>query len=145
MKKVFSKEKFIEDRRSDGLSEEDIQKHLNRWANKCEGLTLEEMLSRGCYADHDWLIEVPDDEELIYEKLKEENEELKLELNSYRQAILQDKEMLGLKEQNQKYKEVIDKVIDLLDNHQNNLYSKQARETLDDDIEIALKILKEVE
>lgn len=50
-----------------------------------------------------------------------------------------------LEQENQKYKEVIDKAIDLLDNYQNNLYSKKARETLDDDIEMALDILKEVE
>ncbi len=50
-----------------------------------------------------------------------------------------------LQQENQKYKEVIDKAIDLLDNYQNNLYSKKARETLDDDIEMALDILKEVE
>ena len=48
-------------------------------------------------------------------------------------------------EENKKYKEVIDKAISLLDNYQNNLYSKKEREGLDDDIEISLKILKEVE
>lgn len=36
----------------------------------------------------------------------------------------------------------IDKVIELLDNYQNNLYSKTAREILDDDIETAIKLLK---
>lgn len=36
-----------------------------------------------------------------------ENQELKLELSGYRQAVLNNKEMLGLKEQKQK--EVIDK------------------------------------
>ena len=43
--------------------------------------------------------------------LQQENQELKLELSGYRQAILKDKEMLGLKEENQKHKEVIDKAI----------------------------------
>ena len=43
-------------------------------------------------------------------ELQQENQELKLELSGYRQAILNDKEMLGLKEENQKYKEVIDKL-----------------------------------
>ena len=43
--------------------------------------------------------------------LQKENQELKLESSGYRQAILDDKEMLGLKEENQKYKEVIDKAI----------------------------------
>ena len=46
----------------------------------------------------------------LTEKYAEENQELKLELSGYRQAILKDKEMLGLKEENQKYKEVIDKL-----------------------------------
>ena len=48
------------------------------------------------------------------ELLEKENQELKIELSGYRQAILNDKEMLGLKEQNRKYKEIIDKVIDKL-------------------------------
>ena len=47
-------------------------------------------------------------------ELQEENQELKLELSGYRQAILNDKEMLGLKQENQKYKEVIDKITDLI-------------------------------
>lgn len=46
---------------------------------------------------------------------------------------------------NQKYKEVIDKAIKILDNYQNNLYSKSDREFLDDDIERSITILKEVE
>ena len=46
--------------------------------------------------------------------------------------------------ENQKYKEVIDKAIETLDNYQNNLYSKSAREFLDDDIERTITILKEV-
>ena len=39
----------------------------------------------------------------IFNLLKE-NQELKLELSGYRQAILNNKEMLGLKEQNDKLK-----------------------------------------
>lgn len=35
-----------------------------------------------------------------------------------------------------------DKAIEILENRQNNLFTKEARKTLDDDIEIALKILK---
>ena len=49
--------------------------------------------------------------------LQQENQELKLELSGYRQAILDDKEMLGLKEKNQKYKEVIDKAIEFIYAH----------------------------
>ena len=40
--------------------------------------------------------------------LKEENQELKLELSGYRQAILNNKEMLGLKEQNEKLKKQLE-------------------------------------
>ena len=45
----------------------------------------------------------------------QENKELQLELSGYRQAILNDRQMLGIKEQNKKYKEVIDKAISLLE------------------------------
>lgn len=38
------------------------------------------------------------------EMIEEENQELKLELSGYRQAILNNEEMLGLKEQNEKLK-----------------------------------------
>lgn len=39
-----------------------------------------------------------------YVDLQQENQELKLELSGYRQAILEDKDMLGLKEKNQELK-----------------------------------------
>ena len=41
-------------------------------------------------------------------KLQQENKELKLELSGYRQAILKDKEMLGLKEENDKLKKQLE-------------------------------------
>lgn len=41
-------------------------------------------------------------------KLLQENQELKLELSGYRQAILNNKEMLGLKEQNEKLKKQLE-------------------------------------
>ena len=53
-------------------------------------------------------------------------------------------EMENWKEESQKKKEAIDKAIETLDNYQNNLYSKSAREFLDDDIERTITILKEV-
>ena len=53
-------------------------------------------------------------------------------------------EMENWKEESQKKKEVIDKAIEILDNYQNNLYSKSARKFLDDDIERTITILKEV-
>lgn len=42
------------------------------------------------------------------EKLVKENQELKLELSGYRQAILNNEEMLGLKEQNEKLKKQVE-------------------------------------
>ena len=35
-----------------------------------------------------------------------------------------------------------DKATEILENHQNNLFTKEARKTLDDDVEIALNTLK---
>ena len=46
--------------------------------------------------------------------LQQENQELKLELSGYRQAILNDKEMLSLKEENQELKKVINKAIEYI-------------------------------
>lgn len=54
-------------------------------------------------------------------------------------------EVKVLEQQCKKYKELIDKAIEILDNYQNNLYSKSARKFLDDDIERTITILKEVE
>lgn len=50
-----------------------------------------------------------------------------------------------LEQQIKKQKEAIDKAIEILDNYQNNLYSKSARKFLDDDIERTITILKEVD
>ena len=41
-------------------------------------------------------------------EIQKENKELKLELSGYRQAILKDKEMLGLKEENDKLKKQLE-------------------------------------
>ena len=76
-----------------------------------------------------------------YEQLQQENQELKLELSGYRQAILDDKEMLGLKEKNQKYKEVIDKAINLIVKETKSMPMNGCKIRL---IEL-LDILKEVE
>ena len=43
-----------------------------------------------------------------YNDMFDENQELKLELSGYRQAILNNKEMLGLKEQNEKLKKQVE-------------------------------------
>ena len=42
-------------------------------------------------------------------QLDKENQELKLELSGYRQAILEDKDMLGLKEENTELKKQLEK------------------------------------
>ena len=71
---------------------------INKWLDEeygCSYTKLEEL--------HDFYFEK-------YCDLKQENQELKLELSGYRQAILEDKDMLGLKEENQRQKEVIDKL-----------------------------------
>ena len=58
-----------------------------------------------------------------YETTMSELQELKLELSGYRQAILKDKEMLGLKEENDKLK----KQIAILDKTNIQLISKLDR------------------
>ena len=45
------------------------------------------------------------------EMIEEENQELKLELSGYRQAILNNEEMLGLKEQNEELKKQLEEYI----------------------------------
>lgn len=66
----------------------------------------------------------------------EEYKKLEEELNAHIKGLC---EAVNYKD---KLKEKIKKTIDLLDNYQNNLYSKTTRETLDDDIERAIKLLK---
>ena len=88
MKKVFSKEKYIEDMRAIGSNEEKIENIKNRsWVNKCEGLTREEIEKMGYTLDEEWFVEVPDDEVLNYEKLKEENQQLKEQVEYLRRSI----------------------------------------------------------
>lgn len=81
-------------------------------------------------------------------ELQEENQELKLELSGYRQAILNDKEMLGLKQENQKYKEVIDKAIEYINHFSKEsevkIYGLPKCKVFIGDIEQLLEILKEV-
>lgn len=72
-------------------------------------------------------------------KIQEENQELKLELSGYRQAILNDKEMLGLKQENQKYKEVIDKAIN------NSQYWIDYYTRLNSDERIALRLQENID
>lgn len=49
--------------------------------------------------------QLKDDLNMLKDDVLKENQELKLELSGYRQAILNNKEMLGLKEENKKLKE----------------------------------------
>ena len=85
------------------------------------------------------------------ELLEQENKQLKDKLEFYSGLELDktiDKTRLEynkLQQENKKYKEAIDKAIEILDNYQNNLYSKSARKFLDDDIERTITILKEVD
>ena len=46
--------------------------------------------------------------EQLIEQLQQENQELKLELSGYRQAILEDKDMLGLKEESEELKKQLE-------------------------------------
>ena len=48
-------------------------------------------------------------------KQQEEIERLKLELSGYRQAILQDKEILGLKQENERLHSIIKEVREILE------------------------------
>ena len=60
--------------------------------------------------------------EFIYkyiENLVKENQELKLELSGYRQAILKDKETLGLKEENDKLKNQLEENKDKINWYEN--------------------------
>ncbi len=51
------------------------------------------------------------------EKILDEYETLKMELSGYRQAILQDKEMLGLKESLQQRDSIIEEAIEYIKTH----------------------------
>lgn len=55
-----------------------------------------------------------------YVDLQQENQELKLELSGYRQAILNNKEMLGLKEQNEKLKSQLKGTTHCFDEEEHN-------------------------
>lgn len=73
-KKVFSAEKYKEwaDKRYDSKENHII---LSSWANECDGLTIEEMSSRGYIIIKDWLIEVPSEKEENSKKNDKQEEE----------------------------------------------------------------------
>lgn len=99
---------------------------------------------------NDWLELIKEDKNLngayisiaqyVY-LIEEENQELKLELSGYRQAILNNKEMLGLKEQNQALKKQLENYKKLGFKHlvdkNNNLETQQKEfiKYLEDEIE----------
>lgn len=62
-----------------------------------------------CYGDNARFIDL----------LIKENQELKLELSGYRQAILEDKDMLGLKEENQELKKQLEENKDKINWYEN--------------------------
>ena len=64
-------------------------------------------------------------------KQQEEIEKLKLELSGYRQAILQDKEMLGLKQEIEKLNNIIKEVREYVNNI---MFETKAEEKIQDDI-----------
>ena len=58
--------------------------------------------------------------EQLIEQLQQENQELKLELSGYRQAILEDKDMLGLKEENTELKKQLEEKENIACNWKDN-------------------------
>lgn len=59
MKKVFSVKKYEEVIKKDGCLKEEIESYKEFWANDCEGLTAEEMMTQyGCVTHDDWMIKV---------------------------------------------------------------------------------------
>ena len=62
------------------------------------------------------------------QSLLKENQELKLELSGYRQAILNDKEMLGLKEENDKLKSQLKGTTHCFDEEEHEKLKKQVEE-----------------
>lgn len=60
MKKVFSVKKFEEVMEKMGFSKKYIKMCKLIWANDCEGLTPEEMMSRGVLTSDSCMIEVED-------------------------------------------------------------------------------------
>lgn len=59
MKKVFDVYKFIDNMLIAGVPDDKIIRSLDVWAEKCHGLTKEEMIDkRGCSTTYLWMVEV---------------------------------------------------------------------------------------
>ena len=73
---------------------------------------------------------------------REEIERLKLELSGYRQAILQDKEMLGLKQENERLHSIIKEVREYIEEKYNYILGDDT--FLDHDERIDRKQIKHI-
>lgn len=90
----MNKEEFLKEK--DLLLNSIENNTKEHWENYYKGVPIE------CIYD-DLVIDINE-----IKRLTEENQELKLELSGYRQAILNNKEMLGLKEKNDKLKKQLE-------------------------------------
>jgi len=57
MTKVFDIEKFVEDSKNRGYAKEHIDKDIEMWGNRLQGLTKKEINEMGYLVEVDWLIE----------------------------------------------------------------------------------------
>ena len=73
------------------------------------------------------------------QELLKENQELKLELSGYRQAILNNKEMLGLKEQNEKLKQ---KYLNAVSDYETTMAEKEQLNSLVNSCQEEIRQLK---
>ena len=71
--------------------------------------------------------------------LVQENKELKLELSGYRQAILEDKDMLGLKEENQELKQ---KYLNAVADYETTMFEKEQLNSLVNSCQEEIRRLK---
>lgn len=65
MKKVFSIEKYVESRKNDGDTDEEIRKNLISWVSECDGLTEEEMHNLNYGNCDEWMVEVEEKNNLV--------------------------------------------------------------------------------
>jgi len=61
MKKVFSLEKYTENRVEKGHDRAWVDRNINSWGKECEGLTAEEMCDIGYMTMDEWMVEVDDE------------------------------------------------------------------------------------
>ena len=71
--------------------------------------------------------------------LVQENKELKIELSGYRQAILEDKDMLGLKEENQELKQ---KYLNAVSDYETTMFEKEQLNSLVNSCQEEIRQLK---